>query len=626
MAATETCNVNNLPSKPTSDSLLGRRVRVVGNLATVRWGPGTLQAPQSKKPAPTSTSDNSVVEVVEGNTTTTSTPPPLLEVVGIEYDEPGLGKHDGTYQGTRLFTCKNGHGSFVKVEKVEFGTPIQKAFSEKYLTNISGGAASKSSRTETLDVMDYVDSKGRNKEVEWALIGRYSVEQRQHRLESFVEAALTESNLETRYPDDVWEGDWSLPNLKSFWLDKTLLGDWADVVSICELCPQLEWLSLAKTRLQPLTPGGVIAPAREKSSSNLDCRLTREPFVCRVRTLVLNYTMVTWQTLLAINTANPFPCLEHLHLAYNQLVEGVPELEPGMDGKHQCAFPQLKSIVLDGNGISDWHILRRSITTFPKLQALHLNMNFLGDNLEDFINVMGDKNPFRLTTLFLNDNHLNSWRAIGAISKFALLELKAQRNSLIEGETPLASPQLLRQVFIALMPSLLRLNASEITAKERIASERYFLSLMRQASNPIIDGLRETCDIEAHVVRLRTIHGEMIGGDVSEEGQATRSALFNSLVEVTLRPIGMAIMNQPSVTKRVPDTMTVMELKQLCHMLFKNVPLNRVQLQLIDSSLPFGIHFSDENRELAFYGVSDRCEIHVVDTGDMNPATDQETT
>ena len=29
--------------------------------------------------------------------------------------------------------------------------------------------------------------------------------------------------------EDVWEGDWSLPNLKSFWLDRTLLGEWADV-------------------------------------------------------------------------------------------------------------------------------------------------------------------------------------------------------------------------------------------------------------------------------------------------------------------------------------------------------------------------------------------------------------
>lgn len=62
----------------------------------------------------------------------------------------------------------------------------------------------------------------------------------------------------------------SLPNLKSLWLvpasasasrtvrpfvvtscaeDKTLINDWADVREICELCPNLEWLSLSRTRL-----------------------------------------------------------------------------------------------------------------------------------------------------------------------------------------------------------------------------------------------------------------------------------------------------------------------------------------------------------------------------------------
>ena len=58
----------------------------------------------------------------------------------------------------------------------------------------------------------------------------------------------------------------SLPNLKSLWLvpasasasrtvafvkkcpeDKTLINDWADVREICELCPNLEWLSLSRT-------------------------------------------------------------------------------------------------------------------------------------------------------------------------------------------------------------------------------------------------------------------------------------------------------------------------------------------------------------------------------------------
>merc|ERR1712232_1521676 len=104
----------------------------------------------------------------------------------------------------------------------------------------------------------------------------------------------------------------------------------------------------------------------------------------------------------------------------------------------------------------------------------------------------------KLVTLCLNENCLGSWPAIGAISGYALLELKLQRNPLTEGAKALASPQLLRQVLIALMPLLTRLNASIITSKEGIAL---------QDKNPVVAALAATSNVEEHVVRLEAIHG-----------------------------------------------------------------------------------------------------------------------
>merc|ERR1712083_545688 len=132
--------------------------------------------------------------------------------------------------------------------------------------------------------------------------------------------------------------------------------------------------------------------------------------------------------------------------------------------------------------------------------------------------------------------------------------------------------------------------------------------------------LSETCNVQAHAGRLRGIHGEVVGGGASEEAQATRSALKNALVEVTLRPVGAAIVEQPSMKKRVPHTMTVGELKRLCHILFKQVPLDRVRIVLADPALPFGLPFDDENRELGFYGVGDGAEIRVDDIADAEAA------
>jgi len=449
------------------------------------------------------------------------------------------------------------------------------------------------------------------------LVGRYGIEQRQQRLEGFIEIALAETNLETRYPEDAWEGDWSLPNLKSMWLDKTPMTDWADVAAICELCPNLEWLSLAKVRLAPLDPGGSLPPPRGYPVDVTQCRLVLQPFVCRVRTLVLNGTLVTWKTLLALDAACVFPCLENLHLAHNRLAEGVPNMISGSDEAPLQPFPHLRALVLDGNAISDWQVLQRACSTFPKLESLHLNSNLLGETLDGLAAAAADETPRRLTALFVNENRLSSWRAIGALASYAVLELRAQRIPLTEGDSPLASPLLLRQVFVALMPTLMRLNASEVTVKERTAAERYILGLASQDGNAMVKALRETCNIDGHIVRLRGIHGDIVGGEVTEEAQASRSALMHSLVQVTLRPIGAAIVDRPVASKRVPHTMTVAELKRLCQTLFKQVPLDRIRLQLAEPSLPFGIPFDDESRELGFYGVGDGAEIRVDDAADV---------
>jgi len=327
---------------------------------------------------------------------------------------------------------------------------------------------------------------------------------------------------------------------------------------------------------------------------------------------VLNSTGVTWETLLSLDSAGAFPCLEHLHLAQNGLAEGVPE---GLRGP----FPGLRSLVLDSNGISDWGVLKRAVVTFPALEGLHLNANQLGSDLAGLAVAAADQTPRRLTALFLNENPLGSWMAIGALASYALLELRLQRIALTEGDSPVASPMLLRQILIALMPTMLRLNASEVTVKERTASERYFLGLSQQPASAVMEGIGASCDVPAHVSRLCAVHGTVVGGDVTEEAQASRSALVHALVEVTLRPVGVAILDVAPAVKKLPHTMTVAELRRLCHTLFKKVPVNRIRLVLADEGLPFGVPLEDEARELGFYGVGDGAEVRVGDSADDAP-------
>jgi len=587
--------------------LVGRRVLVAGKRATIRWGPGELQAPPAKRPQP-------APESTEG-----TEPPaaaPTVQVVGIEYDDAGHGKHNGSHQGVQLFTCKDGHGSFVKLEKVALGVSIQYAIAEKYFADALPDPALKGLRQETFDSFSYIDSKGREKSKDVEFVGRAHIEQRQKRLEGFVEASFSETPLESRYPEDVWANDWSMPNLRSLWLDRTLLAEWAEVIAIWELCPQLEWLSLAKDRLAPLTSDAPLPPPRNAPVNPLHARIAMQPFSSKLRTIILNETMVSWTDLIRLDALGHFPVLEHLHLAQNNLQEGVPAVLANSTGQERRAFPRLRTLGLDGNEIGDWGVLQRAVAAFPRLETLHLNNNNLGETLEGLAAAASDQSPRFLTSLSLSGNSLSSWAAIGALAGYALLELRSQRNPITEGEGAIASPQLLRQVLIALMPTLLRLNSSEVAVKERTAAERYFLSLVQQNS-PIVTALGESYSIAGHIERLRGIHGEVITGAVSEEAQATRNALVHSLVSVTLRPIGAAILDQPAVTKRLPQTMQVADVKKLAGSIFKKVPLDRIKLSLADPALPFGVPFDEDSRELGFYGVNDGAEVRVDDLADF---------
>lgn len=48
----------------------------------------------------------------------------------------------------------------------------------------------------------------------------------------------------------------------------------------------------------------------------------------------------------------------------------------------------------------------------------------------------------------------------------------------------------------------------------------------------------------------------------------------------------------------------------------EKMPLDRVQILLIDPSVPFGTPFADEARELGFYGVQDGARFRIDDSGD----------
>ncbi|KAI2521908.1 tubulin folding cofactor E [Homo sapiens] len=82
--------------------VIGRRVEVNGEHATVRFA--------------------GVVPPVAG---------PWL---GVEWDNPERGKHDGSHEGTVYFKCRHPTGgSFIRPNKVNFGTDFLTAIKNRYV-------------------------------------------------------------------------------------------------------------------------------------------------------------------------------------------------------------------------------------------------------------------------------------------------------------------------------------------------------------------------------------------------------------------------------------------------------------------------------------------------------------
>lgn len=104
--------------------------------------------------------------------------------VGVEWDDPSRGKHDGTVAGKRYFTCASAvptAGSFVRITKVSQGTSLVDALVKRYTNQLAEGHAG--------DGQAYVLAAGSSK-AWFKLVGEEKVTERQSRIDLLQSAHL----------------------------------------------------------------------------------------------------------------------------------------------------------------------------------------------------------------------------------------------------------------------------------------------------------------------------------------------------------------------------------------------------------------------------------------------------
>eukprot|EP00112_Aurelia_sp_Birch-Aquarium-sp1_P010220 Seg2192.4 transcript_id=Seg2192.4/GoldUCD/mRNA.D3Y31 product="Tubulin-specific chaperone cofactor E-like protein" protein_id=Seg2192.4/GoldUCD/D3Y31 len=233
------------------------------------------------------------------------------------------------------------------------------------------------------------------------------------------------------------------PNLTELDLTKNYLQSWEQIFLIIAQLPRLTFLNL--------------------TSNPLDFNFEEE----RIEEIIQNNTLPKLERLVLNNTKLPlelvfkllciFPGVEELHLslnAYGHVIEW-----------HET-FPNIQKLHFNSNDIEDWDDIINVGKVFPNLRRLILCGNAITE-----VKASGEE-FLELQTLSLSQTSICEWNSLDELCKLAALEdLRVVGVPL--GQREGANRR--RQLFIARLPTVKKLNGSVINETEREDAERMFI-------------------------------------------------------------------------------------------------------------------------------------------------------
>ncbi|KAG8907993.1 hypothetical protein FRB99_001159 [Tulasnella sp. 403] len=362
---------------------------------------------------------------------------------GVEWDEPCRGKHDGSKDGVRYFTCTapGTPASFVKetAPTLSLGTTFLDALEKKYLD------VSESDQVETV----VLGSSGGAIVVEAPRLSK--VRRRLARLEDLKVVSLDGVSS----PGENSEIESKSLKIQSLDLSKSLLATWDDVLRIVAQLPRLTSLSLDDNRL---ASPGFLGTVNDHRS---------------LQELTLNNCHIPIHEIWTLSSV--FPGLRHLEVAQNHLTSLDAPLG-------SCVFRQLESLNVASNEIADWATVARTIRILDTLQRL-----VVADNLINVIPSPAASEESAASTslrhLSLQSNRIHSWTSIDALAACYpdLVGLNVQDNAFLDDP---ATRGCARQLLLARFAKLSSLNNSPIANSERKDSELFYLAFIAKAVPP----------------------------------------------------------------------------------------------------------------------------------------------
>ncbi|XP_063773632.1 tubulin-specific chaperone E [Pseudophryne corroboree] len=484
-------------------------------------------------------------------------PPTAGLWLGVEWDNPLRGKHDGSHNGTRYFACSHATGgSFIRPKKADFGVSFLTAVTKRYGSN--------SDWNENLVIG--------KKTVE--LIGIESVQDEQSKLVTLCDISLRECAVSNAgHKGEIFD---SCPNISTMNLSSNLLSSWESMADIACQLKTLKHLDLSENRLR--------LSSNPSSLANAFASLTL---------LSLNRTGITWNEVLQYTVM--WPALEELYLASNDITV--------LERSVSC-LQSLTLLDISNNQLVHGNQLH-AIAHLPRLKHLIISNNRIS-SINFSVAQFGcctDMFP-AVNRLLIDGNNISQWSFINELNKLQSLQsLTCQNNPIMDSEK---NPETVRQLIIAKIARLKVLNKTEILLKEREGAEldyrkKFGFDWLKAGGNQNSELNNPSMEFLIEHPRYITLVEKYGAPDDAEIKPLQPFALKNQLLTLTIKCPDKP--DQKPIQKKLPDSMTVQKVKGLLYRLFK-VPGSELTLSYESCKMEGKeIELENDLKSLQFYSM-----------------------
>ncbi|RMZ86624.1 hypothetical protein DV736_g6147, partial [Chaetothyriales sp. CBS 134916] len=492
--------------------------------------------------------------------------------LGVEWDQRGRGKHNGTHQLERVFDClskSSKAASFIRPSREpDRSRTVLEALKFKY------GSGTSSNRR----IDPGTDSGAEIVHISGKAVEEIGFDKVQKQLSHFEAlqivlldglqvTGLTRKDASPEARDRAGqEFAATCPSINEIDLGWNLIEDWQDIADTCKHLAKLQILKASALRLKSLSIDNATAPGA----------------FTKIQELQLNDTLLTPDQILHIlvaggtDGATAFPQLNTLSLSSNAL--------GGFDTTDSClVFTTITSLILDNNDLTSLAALPSISKHFPSLTSLSLQSNRISDLTMASSELMAFPT---ITHLALSSNRIPTFLALSSLPALFpnLISLRVSSNPFTATLPASAPADTSFYLTLARIPSLQILNYTPITARDRTEGEIYYLSVAEKAIRPILTTQSlsaATSYASNYYSRYSTLCSKYDRANILDSPPPA-SSLDANAASSSNHPAGsVASRLELTWTCALPKTLSVYHLKAVVHKHFGLAPL---QFKLVYTS------------------------------------------